>query len=96
VLSDGRLDVGVGLGWMKDEHEPALDPLLRKVGEGDKVRLLACAASEDGTEPEDPDDGEHAQDWRQEITDPATGLSRLLSERCPTQRDPRGRLWRRI
>ena len=25
-----------------------------------------------------------APDWRQDITDPATGLSRLLSERCPT------------
>jgi len=36
---------------------------------------------EDGTEPED---GEAAPDWRQDITDPATGLSRLLSERCPT------------
>jgi alkanesulfonate monooxygenase SsuD/methylene tetrahydromethanopterin reductase-like flavin-dependent oxidoreductase (luciferase family) len=23
VLSDGRLDVGVGLGWMKDEHDIA-------------------------------------------------------------------------
>jgi hypothetical protein len=39
---------------------------------------------EDGTEPEDPGDGEPALDWRQDITDPATGLSRLLSERCPT------------
>ena len=39
---------------------------------------------EDGTEPEDPGDGEKAPDWRQDITDPATGLSRLLSERCPT------------
>jgi hypothetical protein len=38
-------------------------------------------ADEDGTEPED---GEAAPDWRQDITDPATGLSRLLSERCPT------------
>ena len=37
---------------------------------------------EDGTEPEYP--GEPAPDWRQDITDPATGLSRLLSERCPT------------
>ena len=41
-------------------------------------------ADEDGTEPEDPEDGEPAPDWRQDITDPATGLSRLLSERCPT------------
>ena len=41
-------------------------------------------ADEDGTEPEDPEDGESAPGWRQEITDPATGLSRLLSERCPT------------
>lgn len=36
---------------------------------------------EDGTEPED---GEPAPDWRQDITDPATGLSRLLSEKCGT------------
>ena len=39
---------------------------------------------EDGTEPEDTGDGGPAPDWRQDITDPATGLSRLLSERCPT------------
>ena len=38
----------------------------------------------DGTEPEDPGDGEAAPDWRQDISDPATGLSRLLSERCAT------------
>jgi hypothetical protein len=37
--------------------------------------------AEDGTEPED---GEPAPDWRQDITDPLTGLSRLLSERCGT------------
>jgi hypothetical protein len=56
-------------------------------GEGDQVRLIAPAAAEDGTEPEDPgqpDDGEPAPDWRQDITDPATGRSRLLSERCAT------------
>jgi hypothetical protein len=52
-------------------------------------RRLAAGAvdqteDEDGTEPEDPGDGEPAPDWRQDITDPATGLSRLLSERCPT------------
>ena len=41
-------------------------------------------ADEDGTEPEDPGDGEAAPDWRQDISDPATGLSRLLSERCGT------------
>ena len=40
--------------------------------------------TEDGTEPEDPGDGEPAPDWRQDISDPATGLSRLLSERCGT------------
>ena len=39
---------------------------------------------EDGTEPEDTGDPEPAPDWRPDITDPATGLSRLLSERCPT------------
>ena len=38
-------------------------------------------AGEDGTEPEDC---EAAPDWRQDISDPATGLSRLLSERCGT------------
>jgi hypothetical protein len=37
--------------------------------------------SEDGTEPEDR---EPAPDYRQDITDRATGLSRLLSERCGT------------
>jgi len=56
-------------------------------GHGDQVRLTARAAGEDGTErevPGGPDDGEPAPDCRQDITDPATGLSRLLSERCPT------------
>ena len=52
-------------------------------------RLAPGAADEtgDGTEPEDlgdPDDGEAAPDWRQDISDPGTGLSRLLSERCGT------------
>jgi hypothetical protein len=43
--------------------------------------------TEDGAEPEEfgnPDDGEAALDWRQDISDPGTGLSRLLSERCGT------------
>jgi hypothetical protein len=56
-------------------------------GEGDQVRLIARTADEDGTEPEDPgqpDDSEPAPNWRQDISDPATGLSRLLSERCAT------------
>jgi hypothetical protein len=53
-------------------------------GEGDQVRLLARAAGEDGTGPGNPGAGEPAPDGRQDITDPATGLSRLLSERCPT------------
>jgi len=56
-------------------------------GEGDQVRLIARAADEDGTEPEDPgqpDDSEPAPDWRQDISDLGTGLSRLLSERCGT------------
>ena len=53
-------------------------------GDGDQVRLLARAANLDGTEPEDPDDGGDAPDWRQDISDAATGLSRLLSERCGT------------
>ncbi len=39
--------------------------------------------TEDGTEPEE-DEGEPSPDWRQDITDPATGLSRLLSEKCGT------------
>ena len=47
-------------------------------------RLTPDAGDEDGTEPEETEDGERAPDWRQDITDPATGLSRLLSERCPT------------
>ncbi len=41
-------------------------------------------ADEDGAEPENPGDGEAAPDWRQDISDPATGLSKLLSERCGT------------
>jgi len=47
-------------------------------------RLAPGAAdeTEDGTEPEDG--GEAAPDWRQDISDPATGLSRLLTERCGT------------
>ena len=53
-------------------------------GEGDQVRLIPHADAQDGTEPEDPHDGEPAEDLRQDITDPATGLSRLLSERCTT------------
>ena len=53
-------------------------------GDGDQVRLLARAASGDGTEPEVPGGGEPVPEWKQDITDPATGLSRLLSERCPT------------
>ena len=53
-------------------------------------RRLAPGAvdeTEDGTEPEefgDPGGGEAAPDWRQDISDPPTGLSRLLSERCAT------------
>ena len=42
-------------------------------GEGDQVRLIARAAGQDGTEPEDLDGGEPAEDLRQDITDPATG-----------------------
>jgi len=38
----------------------------------------------DGTGPESPGDGEPAPDGRQDISDPGSGLSRLLSERCPT------------
>ena len=53
-------------------------------------RRLAPGAADDtgdGTEPEDlgdQDDGKAAPDWRQDISDPGTGLSRLLSERCGT------------
>jgi len=47
-------------------------------------RLASGDADEDGTEPEDPGDGGGAPAWRQDISDPATGLSRLLSEKCAT------------
>jgi hypothetical protein len=50
--------------------------------------LTPTAADEtgdgEGTEPDNPGDSEPAPDWRQDITDPGSGLSRLLSERCPT------------
>jgi len=42
------------------------------------------AEDEDGTEAEPAGGGEAAPGWRQDITDPGTGLSRLLSERCAT------------
>jgi hypothetical protein len=41
-------------------------------------------ADRDGAEPENTEDGEPAPDLRQDITDLGTGLSSLLSERCPT------------
>ena len=53
-------------------------------------RRLAPGAAEgtgDSAGPEDRgdlNDGDAAPDWRQDISDPATGLSRLLSERCGT------------
>ena len=47
-------------------------------------RLAPGDANEVGSEPENPGDGEAAPDWRQDISDPGSGLSRLLSERCPT------------
>jgi hypothetical protein len=47
-------------------------------------RLAPGDADEGGTEPEDPGDGGGAPGWRQDISDPATGLSRLLSEKCAT------------
>jgi Domain of unknown function (DUF4314) len=56
-------------------------------GEGDQVRLLARGPGGDGAgpeAPEGPEAGEPAPEWGQDITDPATGLSRLLSERCAT------------
>jgi hypothetical protein len=49
-------------------------------------RRLAPGAegeTEDGDDTE-PEDGEAAPDWRQDISDPASGLSRLLSEWCAT------------
>ena len=33
VLSDGRLDVGVGIGWMKDEHDIARGADWRRRGQ---------------------------------------------------------------
>jgi hypothetical protein len=53
----------------------------RRLTPGDETGDETGNADKDGTEPRD---GEAAPDWRQDITDPATGLSRLLSERCPT------------
>jgi hypothetical protein len=41
-------------------------------------------ADEDGTQPKAAGDGEPTPGWRQDISGPATGLSRRLSERCPT------------
>ena len=80
-LADGdpALDQAAGafLGAAREEFWLEAARLARR-------RLTPGDADEDGTEPEDPGDGEHPPDWRQDITDPATGLSRLLSERCPT------------
>lgn len=61
----------------------AVEAALRQAGDLGRRHLAPGAEDEtgDGTEPED---GEAAPDWRQDISDPATGLSRLLSERCPT------------
>jgi hypothetical protein len=80
-----------------DDGDPALDQaagaFLAAAGEEfwlEAARLarrrLAPGAEDeagDGTEPEE-DDGEAAPGWRQDISDPASGLSRLLSERCGT------------
>ena len=60
--------------------------LIMLPGEGDQVRLRPAPPARTAPSPKtgEPDDGEPAPDWRQDISDPATGLSRLLSERCPT------------
>ena len=86
-LADGdpALDQAAGafLGAAREEFWLEAARLARR-------RLAAGAedetgdADEDGTELENPGDGEAAPDWRQDISDPATGLSRLLSERCGT------------
>ena len=82
-------DQGTVTRWNPAQGQLLIDwdsgsTLIMLPGEGDQVRLLARADGEDGTEPEDPDEGEPAPDRRQDITDSATGLSRLLSERCAT------------
>ena len=77
--SDPALDqaAGVFLAAAREEFWLEAARLARRrlaPGAGDET--------EDGTEPED--DGEAAPDWRQDISDPVTGLSRLLSEKCRT------------
>jgi hypothetical protein len=80
-LADGNPDLdeaaGAFLGAAREEFWLEAGRLARR-------RLAPGDADEDGTEPENPGDGEAAPDWRQDISDPATGLSRLLSERCGT------------
>jgi hypothetical protein len=85
-------DQGIVTGW--DPRHGQLDvewdsgsTLSMLPGEGDRVRLLARAAGGGGAGPEvpeDPEAGEPALEWKQDITDPATGLSRLLSDKCAT------------
>ena len=88
-----RADLAAGLGLA--DGDPALDQAAEAYLAAAREefwleaarlarRRLAPGAgdqTEDGAEPED---GEAAPDWRQDISDPGTGLSRLLSERCGT------------
>jgi hypothetical protein len=80
-------DQGTVTRWHPDQNQLDVrwdsgSTLTMLPGEGDQVRLITRAAAGDGTEPEDP--GEPAPDWRQDISDSATGLSRMLSEKCGT------------
>lgn len=82
-------DEGTVTRWHPDQGQLLIDwdsgsALIMLPGEGDEVRLLARAADDDGTEPEELEVGEPPPGLRQDITDPGTGLSRLLSEQCGT------------
>jgi probable F420-dependent oxidoreductase len=51
VLSGGRLDVGLGLGWSRDEYEAAGAPWARRGARGDEfLRCLKAVWTEDPVE----------------------------------------------
>ncbi len=51
VLSGGRLDVGLGLGWSRDEYEAAGAPWARRGARGDEfLRCLKAVWAEDPVE----------------------------------------------